>query len=166
MSVDEVLRKRELAEYFKKESKRELEYAERLRSTSDKSINPVVRTIIDAVSQDSIKHSKIYETLALLMGSPNIITEAESSAVLKDMEDHINMEKESIEELQRLKEDPVIKDDAVVQFLIDILLRDEQFHHAALRQIYDALIKKITLTEQDLWEAIWRDAVYHGTPGG
>mgnify|MGYP001772518422 CR=1 FL=1 len=165
-ALEESSRRRQLAEYFRGEARRELEYAERLRATSDKSLNPVVRAIMEAVSQDSVKHSKIYETMALLLENPGLITETESSSVLKDMEEHIKMEKESIDELVRLKDDDLVKGDPALQFLIDMLLRDEQFHHAALSQIYNALIKSITLTEQDIWDAIWRDAMYHGTPGG
>jgi len=76
------------------------------------------------------------------------------------------MESESIEELNRLKSDDLIKNDPALSFLVDMLLRDESFHHAVLRQVYTALIKNITLSEQEIWDAVWRDAVYHGTPGG
>ncbi|MFP3080753.1 MAG: hypothetical protein RXR09_04485 [Acidilobus sp.] len=166
MSLQSFEARKRLAEYFKNEAKRELEYADRLRATSDRSQNAVVRLIVDAVSQDSVKHSKIYETMAAILIGSGVIDQAESSAVLKDLESHVAMEKESIEELQRLKEDPIIKSDAVLSFLVDMLLRDESFHHALLQQIYNAIIKNITLSEQEIWDAIWRDAIYHGTPGG
>ncbi len=146
MAVEEFNERRRLAEYFKEEAKRELEYARLLNNTSSRSQNPVVRLVIDAVSQDSVKHSKIYETMAALIINPGLIDEAESAAVLNDIEKHISMEAESVRELEKLK--------------------SESFHHAVLRQLYNALIKNITLTEQDIWEAVWRDAVYHGTPGG
>ncbi|MGC9210379.1 MAG: hypothetical protein ACP5FT_03860 [Acidilobus sp.] len=166
MAVEEFNERRRLAEYFKQEAKRELEYANLLNNTSSRSQNPVVRLVIDAVSQDSIKHSKIYETMAALIMNPGLIDEAESAGVLNDIEKHISMEAESLKELERLKSEEIIKRDAALSFLIDMLLRDESFHHAVLRQLYNALIKNITLTEQDIWEAVWRDAVYHGTPGG
>jgi hypothetical protein len=73
---------------------------------------------------------------------------------------------ESIEELNRLKGDDLVKNDPALSFLVDMLLMDENFHHAVLRQVYTALIKNITLSEQEIWDAVWRDAVYHGTPGG
>jgi len=166
MAVSEHLKRRELAEYFRQEAKRELEYAQLLNNTASRSMNPVVRLIIDAVSQDSVKHSKIYETMAALLLNPNLIDEAESASVLKDIEKHISMESESIEELNRLKSDDLVKNDPALSFLVDMLLRDENFHHAVLRQVYTALIKNITLSEQEIWDAVWRDAVYHGTPGG
>jgi len=99
MAVSEHLKRRELAEYFRQEAKRELEYAQLLNNTASRSMNPVVRLIIDAVAQDSIKHSKIYETMAALLLNPGLIDEAESTSVLKDIEKHISMESESIEEL-------------------------------------------------------------------
>lgn len=166
MALQNFEAKKRLAEYFRNESKRELEYAEKLRATSERSQNPVVRLIIEAVSQDSIKHSKIYETMASILQGAGLIDQAESSAVLNDIESHIQMEKESIEELEKLKNDDIIKSDPALMFLIDMLLRDENFHHALLTQIYNAIIKNITLSEQEIWDAVWRDATYHGTPGG
>jgi len=158
--------RRKLVSYFKNEAKREIEYSEKIKKTSNNSVNPIVRVIMDAVSQDSIKHSKIYETMALIIESPQLITENESKKVLDDMKNHIEMEKESIEELNELLKNDTIKNDKPLKFLIEMLLRDEKLHHAMLSDIYSLLIKNITLTEEDIWQQIWNDAMYHGTPGG
>ncbi len=166
MAVDEFLERRKLAEYFKSEAKREVDYAKRLGETAGRSQNTIVRLIMEAVSQDSLKHSKIYETMAELLTNPRLIDEAESTAVLKDIESHIEMEAESIRELEQLKSNRLVSGDAALGFLIDMLLRDESFHHSVLRQVYTAIVKNITFSEQDLWDAVWRDAVYHGAPGG
>ncbi len=166
MAVNEFLERRRLAEYFREEAKREVEYAQRLTETASRSQNPVVRLIMEAVSQDSLKHSKIYETMAMLLLNPSLIDEAESTSVLKDIESHIAMEADSIKELESIRSNGVVSKDPALLFLIDMLLRDESFHHSLLRQVYTALIKNITLSEQDIWDAVWRDAVYHGTPGG
>ncbi|WP_292319142.1 hypothetical protein [Caldisphaera sp.] len=158
--------RRKLVSYFKKEAKREIEYSEKIKNTSNNSVNPIVRLIMDAVAQDSIKHSKIYETMALIIENPQLITETESKMVLDDMKKHIEMEKESINELNELLKNDAIKNDKPLKFLIDMLLRDEKLHHAMLSDIYNLLIKNITLTEEDIWQQIWNDAMYHGTPGG
>ncbi|MGC8566773.1 MAG: hypothetical protein ACP5I6_04450 [Caldisphaera sp.] len=152
--------------YFKGEAKREVEYAEQIKRTSDKSVNPIIRLIMEAVSQDSIKHSKIYETLSKIIESPQLIGETESLEVLKDMESHIKLEQESVDELKRLIDDPRFKNDKPILFLLNMLLRDELFHHAILLDLYETLIKKITLTETDIWDQVWNDALYHGAPGG
>ncbi|MGC9071261.1 MAG: hypothetical protein ACP5HK_00980 [Acidilobus sp.] len=166
MALENFSERRRLAAYFKQEARRELEYAQMLNNTASRSQNPIVRLIIDAVSQDSLKHSRIYETMATLLTNPGLIDEAESGAVLNDIEKHISMEAESVRELEKLKSEGVVSKDPALSFLVDLLLRDESFHHAVLRQVYSALVKNITLSEQDIWDAVWRDAVYHGTPGG
>lgn len=166
MAVDEFLERKRLAEYFREEAKREVEYSHRLTETAGRSQNPIVRLIMEAVSQDSLKHAKIYETMAEVLTNPRLIDEAESTAVLKDIEAHIEMEAASIKELEQLKSNKIISGDAALEFLVDMLLRDESFHHSVLRQVYNAIIKNITFSEQDIWDAVWRDAVYHGAPGG
>ncbi|AFZ70622.1 hypothetical protein Calag_0882 [Caldisphaera lagunensis DSM 15908] len=158
--------RRRLVSYFKNEAKREINYSDDVRKTSNNSINPIVKLIMEAVSQDSIKHSKIYETMSLIIENPQLITEKESEMVLDDMKRHIENEKESIEELNNLLKDKAIQDDKPLKFLIEMLLRDEKLHHAMLSDLYNILIKNITLTERDIWDQIWKDSMYHGTPGG
>ncbi len=158
--------RRNLVSYFKSEANREVQYSDDVRKTSNNSLNPIVKLIMEAVSQDSIKHSKIYETMALIIENPQLITEKESEMVLEDMKRHIQNEKESIDELNNLLNNKAIQNDKPLKFLIEMLLRDEKLHHAMLSDLYNILIKNITLTEEDIWDQIWNDAMYHGTPGG
>ncbi len=155
-----------LAGYFNEEAKKELEYADDLKRTSSKSNNIVIKLIIDAVSQDSIKHSKIYEVLSKLIQEPMLISEKESKDVLNDINRHIEEEREAVEELNKLLKNEALKEDKVLKFLIEMLLRDETYHHALLVNIYNVLVKDLTLEEADIWEQIWESSLYHGTPGG
>jgi len=156
----------ELIEYFKREAEREEEYAKRLEDTASKSRNLMLKTLMKAVSLDSRKHAELYRALAAMLEKPSLVTEEESDAVLKEIERHIEEERSSIEELERLRKDERLKDNAPALFIIEMMLRDENFHHALLKRLHDSVVKPHTLTEKDLWEMLWRDALWHGTPGG
>lgn len=43
---------------------------------------------------------------------------------------------------------------------------DEQKHHKLLLDIKDKIAKRETLTEDVLWDLIWKDSPWHGAPGG
>ncbi|BEP17714.1 hypothetical protein PYJP_10660 [Pyrofollis japonicus] len=155
-----------LVAYFREEAKREREYAKRLEETAAKSHNLMLKAIMKAVSMDSIKHAHLYEALADIIENPRLVTEQESEEIAKEIERHIEEEREAIEELKRLLEDGRVRGNAAARFIIEMMLKDETFHHALLRRIRDAVIKPLVFSEQDYWEAVWRDAVWHGAPGG
>ena len=157
---------KKLAEYFRKESEREVEYSKALEETASKSRNLMLKTLMKAVSLDSMKHSLLYKALAEMLENPSLITEEESQAVLDEIKRHIEEEREAIEELKKLLEDPVIKANPAAKFLIEMMLRDESFHHSLLQRLYKAVVEHHTLTEQDIWDMVWQDAIWHGAPGG
>ena len=57
-------------------------------------------------------------------------------------------------------------DNKAMKFLLEFILKDEYLHHAMLLRVKEMIIKKHMLNESELWEMIWKDALYHGTPGG
>ncbi len=155
-----------LVSYFREEAKREREYSKRLEETAAKSHNIMLKTLMKAVSLDSLKHALIYETLADLLENPRLVTEKESEDIIREIEKHIEEERESIEELHKLLEDERVKDNPAAKFLIELMLRDENFHHALLKRLHDAVIKPLVFSESDYWDAVWKDAIWHGAPGG
>ncbi len=157
---------KELITYFREEAKREREYSKRLEETASKSHNIMLKTLMKAVSLDSLKHALIYEALADLLENPRLITEQESEEIIKEIERHIEEEREAIEELNKLLKNERIKGNPAAVFLIELMLRDESFHHALLRKLHDAVVKPLVFSESDYWEAVWRDAIWHGAPGG
>ena len=56
--------------------------------------------------------------------------------------------------------------DKAVKFLLESVLRDEFYHHALLQKVYEMIVKRETFSESDLWDAVWQEAMFHGTPGG
>jgi rubrerythrin len=164
--VSSLSRIEDLASYFRREAEKEREYARRLEETASKSRNIMLKALMKAVSLDSLKHANLYEALADLISNPRLVTEEESEAVAREIEAHIREEAEAVEELKRLLEDERIKSEPAARFLVEVMLRDEHFHHALLKRLEEAVLKPLLFTEQDYWEAVWRDVPWHGAPGG
>ena len=156
----------DLVEYFKRESVREEEYSKSLEETASKSRNLMLKTVMKAVSLDSLKHSYLYRALAEMLENPSLIAEEESEKVLEEIKRHIEEEREAVEELERLLKDERIKENPAAKFIVEMMLKDEKFHHALLLRLYEAVVKHHTLTERDIWEMVWQDAIWHGAPGG
>jgi rubrerythrin len=67
---------------------------------------------------------------------------------------HIKMEEELISEL----EDKIsLVDNRKVKLLLNVILKDEREHHKLLKSIESTIIRGETITEQDWWEALWKD---------
>ena len=157
---------KDLAAYFRREAEREREYAKLLEDTASKSHNLMLKALMKAVSLDSMKHASLYEALADLVENPRLVTEEESEEVAREVERHIREEAEAVEELERLLKDERIKSNPAAKFIVELMLRDERFHHALLKRLEEAVLKPLLFREEDYWEMVWRDAVWHGTPGG
>jgi len=155
-----------LIEYFRKEAEKEKEYSKALERTAEKSSNLMLRALVKAVSLDSLKHSYLYEAMAEILENPQLLSVQESEEVLKEVERHIKEEKEAIDELQRLLEDKRIRKMPAVKFIVEALLRDELYHHALLKRLHEAVVKPSVFQEEHYWEMVWKDSLWHGTPGG
>jgi rubrerythrin len=143
----------------------ESKYAHKLRASAQKVASPLIKTIMNAVSEDSLKHSMIYESIIEILKSESpLINEAELQEISKEIENHIRMEAEMIKLLEDILKKGV--KNKPVRFLLETILRDEIYHHALLRGVYEIIIKKEALTESDIWDLIWKDVSFHGAPGG
>jgi len=156
----------DLIEYFRKESEEEKKYAKALEETVRKSNNLMLKALIKAVSTDSLKHSGLYEAMAEMLEKPQLISKKESEDIIKEIENHIEEEREAVEELKRLLDDNRIKEVPAVKFIIEMLLKDELYHHALLKRLHDATIKPSVFSEEQYWEMVWKDSMWHGAPGG
>jgi rubrerythrin len=148
------------------ESEKELEYARRLEETARSAKNPVVKAVLEAVSKDSVKHSSIYKALAELLMHPSLVWEEEAEQVRKKLEEHVEEEAEAVKELEELLRDERITGNPAAKFLVEMLLRDENFHHALMEKIYEAVVETRKFTEEELWDMVWKEAMWHGAPGG
>lgn len=143
----------------------ELSYAEALKKTVEGLRNPVIKIIIESISRDSVKHAMIYKTIGLLMkGEGALIGEEEAEEILKEIERHIKSEEEMIRIVKSMLEGDVTNKAA--RFLLEYILKDEVVHHSMLKRVYEIIVKQHTLTESDIWDMVWKDVAFHGTPGG
>ncbi|MGC9116915.1 MAG: radical SAM protein [Conexivisphaera sp.] len=152
---------REMAERL---SKLELEYADRLRSSAEGVGNPAVRAVMLAVAQDSVKHSMLYGTIAeLLRGEGPLMDEKQMDRLAREIDDHIRVEEEMIREARELSSSASRE---CVKLVAESIAEDEERHHRLLVAVRDVILRRETLTEDEIWEMTWKYAVWHGTPGG
>jgi rubrerythrin len=126
--------------------------------------NELVRYLIEAIAIDSNKHALLINAiLARLESKTPFIDEKKRDQLGNDIMEHISLEAHAIktyEELIPKTEDPGSKQ--VLEYILD----DEKRHHHLLKRLYELVIEKETLTEEDLWELTWKDVPWHGGPGG
>lgn len=145
-------------------SEKEKIYAKSLSDLSNKIKHPALRAVFLAISSDSIKHSLLYQTLVQFLTSAQpVITQEEFDLVAKEIDNHIETEAQMI----KFVEEIISKvNDARIKFILSAILSDEIVHHKLLVSIKDNLVKRELITEEDVWEAIWRESPWRGTPGG
>ena len=155
----------EMMNLFKKMQELEMNYAQKLKNSVKDAKNPVVKAVIEAVSQDSFKHSMLYEVITELLSKEYpFISEKVSEHIRKEINDHIKTESEMIKVVKEALEKGI--SNKAVKFLLESILRDEIFHHALLIRVNEMIVERETFTESDMWDLIWKDSVWHGTPGG
>jgi len=142
----------------------ELRYSERLRDLASRIRHPVLKAIFLAIAKDSEKHHHLLAAIKeYLEGNRPFITEDDLRLIKETIRAHVEEEKQSIRELSRLREKV---DDPALLLLIDAMLDDERKHHKLLFAIEEAIAEAETVSDQDLWDTVWRHSPYHGTPGG
>lgn len=154
----------ELVETILKFSELELKYSEELRELANKLTHPVLKALFYGIAKDSEKHSYMYRTIAeLLAKTQPFISIDDLKTISSVIRKHIETESKMLEEAKRIlsqSSDPRLK--LVVAAIAD----DEARHHALLLSIEKRIAEEETLTEQIIWDMIWKDSPWHGTPGG
>jgi len=96
-------------------------------------------------------------------GYSKLIDEADYNIIAGEINEHIETESEMIKTVEDLLSNV---DDRAMKFILEYILKDEHIYHAVLVRVKEMMIKRETLSESELWDLIWKDALYHGTPGG
>ncbi|MBS7660286.1 ferritin-like domain-containing protein, partial [Candidatus Bathyarchaeota archaeon] len=78
-------------------------------------------------------------------------------------ERHIQLEANLI---NRINEVLPSVEDRKVKLLLEAILADEKRHHELLVRVLEILIRGETITEDEWWDILWRNAPFHGAPGG
>jgi len=147
--------------FFKQQILLEKEIMQAAETAVEKVQNILVRELILGISHDSLKHMSILQGLLALHTKKTegirLISEEERDKLKENIEAHMKLEAKAIETYKQLLEQ--VKDPRE-KLLIKSILHDELRHHALLKQLYETIIKDITLTEEDIFEMTWKDVIW------
>ncbi len=153
----------ELIELLRTQMAFERENVEAMNKTAGKTKNAVVKHLLHGIALDSSKHADIFNALLELLHVATAISENERDKLSADLNKHIESEEFMIrraEELIGKTEHPGVK------FLLKYILLDEKRHHQMLKEILEQIVNRETITEEELWDLLYKDAVSHGAPSG
>jgi len=126
--------------------------------------NVLVRELIRGIALDSKKHERM---LSALVGkyakSTPLLDETLTRKLEKDVKEHIELEEKALNTYRELLKDLT---DEAEKVIVNAIINDETRHHELLKGIHKMIVEKETLTEKDMWDWIWKDAPFHGSPGG
>lgn len=92
-----------------------------------------------------------------------MLREEELKTLKASIEKHLEVEAKMI---QLTKEWGEKVEDPRLKMILWAIHEDEVKHHRLLEDIRDKIAKRETFTEDDFWDAVWKDSPWHGTPGG
>ncbi len=153
-----------LASWARRMAEEERRHAAEMKEMASRLHHPVLRALFMAIATDSEKHAVFYESLAELAENPQPgITEDDLESIRKTIEDHI---REEAEALERVKDLLSKVSDPRMKVILSALASDEATHHAILLAVKKDIASRETISEQDVWDAVWRDSPWKGSPGG
>jgi len=158
------LEKKETLEFIDKQIDLEMKIIQIVKENVEKLGNAFVKDLLLGISKDSQKHAALLKSLRKSVEGPTpFISEKERDKIAKGIEAHIKMEAQAVEtygELAKRSESEQVK------MIATMIREDELRHHALLKEIHKTVIEPETLTEDMIWDAMWRDTPWHGSPGG
>ena len=153
-----------LLEVAKKMVVEEKKYAEELEEAAEKIKHPVLETLLRSIALDSRKHSIMYDALVkLLTGTQPALSNEELNTISTVVKKHIETESRMIELTLKLLEEV---DDPKIKLIVASIHEDEVKHHKILLDIKKNIAEKEIVTEQEIWDALWKDSPWHGGSGG
>lgn len=155
----------ELIEFLEKQIEVEnLIVQEAVKSTSLVR-NVLIRELIRGIAVDSHKHVMLLRAvIGLLSGPTPLIEEEDRQKIGEGIKRHIKMEAEAIKVYKELAEKH--EDDDKLRLVFEYLVGDERRHHALLTRIDKMIVERQTLSEEDMWDLMWKYSPFHGSPGG
>lgn len=153
----------DLLEKLRKQEKFERFNAEVISQTVAKMKNIVVKLLLHGIALDSLKHSDILNALIGLFSGSAAISDDEKERLEENLQKHIEFEEKMLEEYEKIIGKIENKE---ARFLIEYILSDERRHHKTIKEIMEQVVSKETITEEDWWEMLYKDATSHGAPSG
>ncbi|MDH5806809.1 MAG: hypothetical protein QXW62_05450 [Candidatus Methanomethylicaceae archaeon] len=139
-------------------------YSKELRELANSIKHSIIRALIEIVSMDSEKHSMLYKSIMkLITDVPPFISEDDLKRISSEIDRHIKLERQMIDKTKELIDKT---EDIRIKLLLSAIIDDEFKHHKLLMSIRKRIIEPETLTESVLWDMVWKDSPWHGTPGG
>ncbi len=126
--------------------------------------NDFLKDLLLGISQDSLKHAALLKSLKKAIEGPTpFISTQERDKIARGIDKHIQLEKQAVETYTQLMNE---SDDKQVRTIAAMIREDELRHHALLKELYKTIVESETLTEDMIWDMVWRDSPWHGSPGG
>jgi len=126
--------------------------------------NVFIKEILLGVSMDSKKHATLLQSLRTAVEGPTpFISVDEREKIAKGIQKHIDIEAKAIETYGELVEK---SDNEQVKTIAAMIREDELRHHSLLKQLHKTIVEPETLTEDMIWDILWKDSPFHGSPGG
>lgn len=158
------MEKHETLEFISKQIELE-EYIVRIVTENVSKLgNVFIKELLLGISQDSQKHAMLLKALKKAVEGPTpFISEEERDKIAKGIEKHIELEETAVKTYSELVEK---SDNEQVKTIASMIKEDEIRHHQLLLELHKAVIEPETLTQDDIWDLMWRDSPWHGSPGG
>jgi rubrerythrin len=158
------MEKEETLEFISKQMKLEEQIVKIVEENISKLGNVFIKELLLGISQDSQKHAMLLRALKKAVEGPTpFISEEERDKIAEGIERHIELEKNAVKTYDELAEK---SDDEQVKTIASMIKEDEIRHHQLLLELHKAVIEPETLTQDDIWDLMWRDSPWHGSPGG
>jgi len=158
------LNKEETLEFIDKQIALELKIIQITKENVEQLGNAFVKDLLIGISTDSQKHAALLKSLRKAVEGPTpFISEKERDKIAKGIAAHIKMEEQAVETYTELAEK---SDNDQVKTIAMMIREDEIRHHALLKELHKTMIEPETLTEDMLWETMWKDSPWRGSPGG
>lgn len=144
--------------------KMEEDYSVSLSASVQGLRNVAIRELLSSIATDSKKHAGFYATISVLLkkDAPPI-NEEDYENIEDTIEKHIETESKMVQEVRQLLR---AEKDSRVKRLLEEIYADEARHHALMKNLLDAVVKRETIFDEDIWAMIWKDVPEHGAPRG
>ena len=158
------MEKKETLEFIDRQIELEMKIIQIVKENVEKLGNAFVKDLLLGISTDSHKHAALLKSLRKAVEGPTpFISEKERDKIAKGIEAHIKMEEQAVQTYGELAKK---SDNEQVKTISMMIREDELRHHALLKELHKTMIEPETLTEDMIWDAMWRDTPWHGSPGG
>ncbi len=156
--------KKETLEFIDRQARLEEKIIGLVEANTAKLGNAFVKDLLLGIGQDSKKHAMLLRSLrSAVAGAEPLIGEDERARIAKGIEEHIKAEADAVKTYGQLCEQ---SGDERVKVIASMIREDEVQHHHLLKDLHRTLIEPETFTDDAVWDTLWQDSVFHGTPGG